>query len=386
MRLMFSSGAGYSHLAPMLPLAQAARAAGDDVAFVTGPEALRYVENTGLRAVSVGQPSDPAAAASRWQRAREEMAGMTADERLSHLVAEYMVGLGAASRLDDMVGFVREWQPDLVVSNLAERAAVMAACLVGVPYAMHAIGPPKSAATMERAWEVANGLVRQRGLDELPPRDTVPYLDFWPEGLSPADVVVWEYPTRWPLQPAGVVPTPGPRPAVLDGLPYDRTVYVTLGTTHNARPGVLEGMVAALRDEPVNVVATIGQDGDVDRFGEQPDHMRIEQFVPQTHLLPAVDAVVCHGGSATVLGALAHGVPVVVLPLATDHFEVAAQVQAAEAGIAVGSGDGILDAVRAVLADRAYRDSAEAFAARIAEQPAPAAVVGRLHDLVVSIR
>lgn len=385
MRLMFSSGAGYSHLAPMLPLAQAARAAGDEVAFVTGPEALRYVENTGLRAVSVGQPSDPAAAASRWQRAREEMAGMTADERLSHLVAEYMVGLGAASRLDDMVGFVREWQPDLVVSNLAERAAVMAACLVGVPYAMHAIGPPKSAATMERAWEVANGLVRQRGLDELPPRDAVPYLDFWPEGLSPADVV-WEYPTRWPLQPAGVVPTPGPRPAVLDGLPYDRTVYVTLGTTHNARPGVLEGMVAALRDEPVNVVATIGQDGDVDRFGEQPDHVRIEQFVPQTHLLPAVDAVVCHGGSATVLGALAHGVPVVVLPLATDHFEVAAQVHAAEAGIAVDSGDGILDAVRAVLADRAYRDSAEAFAARIAEQPAPAAVVGRLHDLVVSIR
>ncbi|PKV93465.1 UDP:flavonoid glycosyltransferase YjiC (YdhE family) [Amycolatopsis echigonensis] len=385
MQLMFSSGAGYSHLAPMLPLAQAARVAGDEVAFVTGPEALRYVENTGLRAVSVGQPSDPAAAASRWQRAREEMAGMTADERLSHLVAEYLVGLGAASRLDDMVDFVREWQPDLVISNLAERAAVMAACLAGVPYAMHAIGPPKSAATMERAWEVANGLVRQRGLDELPPRDAVPYLDFWPDGLSPADVV-WEYPTRWPLQPAGVVPTPGPRPAVLDGLPYDRTVYVTLGTTHNARPGVLEGMVAALRDEPVNVVATIGQDGDVDRFGEQPDHMRIEQFVPQTRLLPAVDAVVCHGGSATVLGALAHGVPVVVLPLATDHFEVAAQIQAAEAGIAVGSGDGILDAVRTVLADRAYRDSTEACAARIAEQPAPSVVVDRLHDLVVSIR
>ncbi|WP_116205796.1 glycosyltransferase [Amycolatopsis circi] len=385
MRLMFSSGAGYSHLSPMLPLAQTARAAGDEVAFVTGPEAMRYLENTGLQAVSVGRPSDPAAAAVTWQRAREEMAGMTADERLSHLVAEYMVGLGAAERLDDMVDFVRDWQPDLVIANLAERAAVMAACLVGVPYAMHAIGPPKSAATMERAWEVANGLVRQRGLDGLPPRDAVPYLDFWPEGLSPADTA-WEYSTRWPLQPAGVVPTTGPRPAVLDGLPYDRTVYVTLGTTHNARPGVLEEMVAALRDEPVNVVATIGQDGDVGRFGEQPDHVRIEQFVPQTQLLPAVDAVVCHGGSATVLGALAHGVPLVVLPLASDHFEVAAQIQAAEAGIAVDSGDGILDAVRTVLADRRYRESAGSLAAQIAEQPAPAAVAARLRELKVSIR
>ncbi|MGW7539043.1 glycosyltransferase [Amycolatopsis sp. NPDC054798] len=385
MRLMFSSGAGYSHLAPMLPLAQAAQAAGDDVAFVTGPEAMRYLDNTGLQAVSVGQPSDPAAASSMWQRAREEMAGMTADERLSHLVAEYMVGLGAAARLDDMVEFVRDWQPDLVVANLAERAAVMAACLAGVPYVMHAIGPPKSAATMERAWAVADSLVRQRGLDGLPPRDAVPYLDFWPEGLSPADVE-WEYPTRWPLQPAGAVPTPGPRPAVLDGLPYDRTVYVTLGTTHNARPGVLEGMLAALRDEPVNVVATIGQDGDIGRFGEQPDHVRIEQFVPQTQLLPAVDAVVCHGGSATVLGALAHGVPLVISPLASDHFEVAAQVHAAEAGLSVDAGDGILDAVRTVLADRTCRESAAIFAARIAEQPAPAAVVARLHDQEVSIR
>ncbi|WP_409462148.1 glycosyltransferase [Amycolatopsis sp. GA6-003] len=385
MRLMFSSGAGYSHLAPMLPLARAAREAGDEVAFVTGPEAMRYLENTGLHAVSVGQPSDPAAAASTWQRAREEMAGMTADERLSHLVAEYLVGLGAAARLDGMVEFVRDWRPDLVIANLAERAAVMAAGLAGVPYAMHAIGPPKAAATMERAWEVANGLVRERGLEELPPRDAVPYLDFWPEELRPADVA-WEYPTRWPLQPAGVMPTPGPRPAVLDGLPYDRTVYVTLGTTHNARPGVLESMVAALRDEPVNVVATIGRDGDLSRFGEQPGHVRIEQFVPQTQLLPAVDAVVCHGGSATVLGALAHGVPLVVLPLATDHFEVAAQIQAAEAGIAVESADEILAAVQTVLTDRTYRASAESLAAGIAEQPGPAAVAARLRDLEVSIR
>lgn len=385
MRLMFSSGAGYSHIAPMLPLAQAARNAGDEVAFVTGPEAVRYLENTGLQAVSVGRPSDPAAAAAMWQRAREEMAGMTADERLSHLVAEYIVGLGAAARLDDMVEFVRDWRPDFIITNLAERAAVMAACLVGVPYAMHAIGPPKSAATMERAWEVANGLVRQRGLDGLPPRDTVPYLDFWPEGLIPADVP-WEYSTRWPLLPADVVPTPGPRPSVLDELPYDRTVYVTLGTTHNARPGVLEGMVAALRDEPVNVVVTIGRDGDASRFGEQPDHVRIEQFVPQTQLLPAVDAVVCHGGSATVLGALAHGVPLVVSPLASDHFEVAAQVRAAEAGIVADSGDGILEAVQAVLADRKYRASAESLADQIAGQPAPAAVVARLRELEVSIR
>ena len=384
MRLLFSAGAGYSHIAPMLPLARAARAAGDEVAFATGPEAVAHLDGTGLQAVSIGRASDPAASAERWQRAREEMAGMTADQRLSHLIAEYLVGRGAAERLDDMVEFVRDWQPDLVVANLAERAAVMAACLVGVPYAMHAIGPPKAATTMARAWAVADGLVRQRGLPGLPARDDVPYLDFWPSELSPSDVP-WEYPARWPFRPDGVLPEPGPRPAVLDGLPYDRTVYVTLGTTHNARPGVLEAMVSALRDEPVNVVVTIGRDGDRSRFGDPPDRIRIEQFVPQAQLLPAVDAVVCHGGSATVLGALAHGVPLVVSPVATDHFEVAAQVQAAEVGVAVDSADEIRGPVQAVLADRRYREAAAGVAAHIAELPGLTAVLDRLRARFVSI-
>ncbi|GAA3559410.1 glycosyltransferase [Amycolatopsis ultiminotia] len=386
MRLMLSSGAGYSHIAPMLPLACAARDAGDEVVFVTGPEAVHHLADAGLPAVPIGRPngSAPNGSASNdamWQRARAEMADMTPEQRLSHLIAEYMVGMGAAARLDDMVAFVRDWRPDLVVANLAERAAVMAACLVDVPYVMHAIGPPKAAATMARAWEVAENLVRERGLDGLPGRGSVPYLDIWPDGLRP-DGVEWEYPARWPLRPEGVVPAPGPRPAVLEGLPYDRTVYVTLGTTYNARPGVLEEMVAALRDESVNVVVTIGDGGDRGRFGDQPEHVRIEHFVPQERLLPEVDAVVCHGGSATVLGALAHGVPLVVAPLATDHFEVAAQVRAAKAGVVVESGDGngIRDAVRAVLTDPVYRESAGTFADRIAALPSPATVLDRLRE------
>lgn len=113
---------------------------------------------------------------------------------------------------------------------------------------------------------------------------------------------------------------------------------------------------------------TIGRDGDRTRFGDQPDNVRIEDFVPQERLLPAVDVVVCHGGSATVLGALAHGVPLVVAPLATDHFEVAAHVRDAHVGLATGSGEppeaDIRDAVRTVLGDPSFRTSAAATANR----------------------
>ncbi len=375
---MFSSGAGYSHIKPMLPLAVAARDAGHDVVFVTGPEAVRYPEEAGLYTVAIGAPPGGSGDNGMWQRARAEMETLSRDERMSHLMAHYMVGMGAAARLDDVLAFVRGWKPDLVVSSLAERAAVMAAAIVDVPYAMHAIGPPKAATTMAEAWRVAGELVRRHGLDRLPPRDDVPYLDIWPAGLRP-DGVAWEYPTRWALRPEDALPVTAERPAVLDGLPFARTVYLTLGTTHNTRPGVLETMVSALRDEEVNLVVTIGRDGDRERFGSRPEHVRIEHFVPQQQLLPQVDAVVCHAGAATVLGALGHGVPLVVSPLATDQFDIADQVADAHVGVlAEPTEDDLRLAVRALGADPSLRESAATMAGEIAAMAPPATVLDRL--------
>ncbi|QWF83259.1 glycosyltransferase [Amycolatopsis sp. CA-230715] len=378
MRLLFSSGAGHSHIAPMLPLTAAARDAGHEVAFVTGPSAVHHAELPGVRTVAIGAETEGSFAPYLEKFPPETFDGFTRDEKLAHMLAHYMVGMGAAARVADLLGFVREWRPDLVITNLAERAAMMAAVAAGVPYAMHAIGPPKSAALMADAWRVAGDVVRDFGVDELPPRDDVPYLDIWPDALYP-DGVAWEYPTRWPLRPEAAVPVAGePHPA-LSGLPYERTVYVTSGTTHNTRPGVLEAMVEALREEQVNVVATIGRNGDRDRFGTQPAHVRIEHFVPQERLLPHVDVVVCHAGAGTVLGALAHGVPLVTTPLATDQFDAADQVERAGAGVvAEASTEAVRDALRTVVAGPSFRDSADAVATRIAAMPVPHEVLKRL--------
>jgi UDP:flavonoid glycosyltransferase YjiC (YdhE family) len=215
----------------------------------------------------------------------------------------------------------------------------------------------------------------------LPARDTVPYLDIWPSALRTPGVE-WDYPTAWPLRPAGAVPGEHARPAALADLPYDRTVYVTAGTSYHHRPGVLDTMIAGLRDAEVNVIATIGRDGDRRRFGPQPAHVRIEHFVPQDQLLPHVDAVVCHAGAGTTLGALAHGRPMVVVPQATDQFDLAAQVVAVGAGVCTGpdvpTREGIRDAVHTVLAGPGFRDAAGTVAGRITAMPTPAEVIDRL--------
>lgn len=47
--------------------------------------------------------------------------------------------------------------------------------------------------------------------------------------------------------------------------------------------------------------------------------MRIEQFVPQDEILAEADLVIAHGGSGTLIGSLAHGVPSVLLPMGADQ-------------------------------------------------------------------
>lgn len=149
------------------------------------------------------------------------------------------------------------------------------------------------------------------------------YIDIWPPGLQP-QTAAWWYPNVWRMRPDHIVPQAitSEAPPVFESLPYERTVYVTAGTTYNTRATTMfQTIVDALRDETINVVATVGPDGDTTAFNRLPRHIRVEKFVPQAFLLPHCAAVICHAGAGTVLGALAHGVPLLVfmLQVAAHH-------------------------------------------------------------------
>ena len=56
-----------------------------------------------------------------------------------------------------------------------------------------------------------------------------------------------------------------------------------------------------------------------EELGAIPDNVRVERFAPQVEIMPLTSAVVCHGGSGTLLSTLAAGCPVVVIPLFADQ-------------------------------------------------------------------
>jgi MGT family glycosyltransferase len=114
----------------------------------------------------------------------------------------------------------------------------------------------------------------------------------------------------------------------------DPFVYVTLGMVAggiDAGRDMYRVVLAALVGLPLRVLFTVGKELALESLGEVPANVHIERFVPQDEVLPHAQAVLCHGGSGTVLGAVAAGVPLVVVPMFADQPYNAERVAAAGA-------------------------------------------------------
>ena len=124
---------------------------------------------------------------------------------------------------------------------------------------------------------------------------------------------------------------------------------------------------------PLRVLLTIGADLPLEALGEVPPNVHVERFVPQDDVIPHAAAVICHGGSGTVLGTLAAGVPLIVAPLFADQPFNAERVAAAGAGLALPTGGAsaatVRQALSRVLQDGSFRQAARRIANEIAALP-----------------
>jgi UDP:flavonoid glycosyltransferase YjiC (YdhE family) len=120
-------------------------------------------------------------------------------------------------------------------------------------------------------------------------------------------------------------------------------------------------------------LVTVGPHIGIDEFAA-PAHVRVEQFVAQREVLGGCRAVLCHGGSGTLMAALSIGIPAVVIPLGADQPDNADRCEALGCGIVLDAFDAapedIATALELVTTDPTYRRSAQRLAEEIAAQPA----------------
>jgi MGT family glycosyltransferase len=162
------------------------------------------------------------------------------------------------------------------------------------------------------------------------------------------------------------------------------TVYVTLGTVFNRNRRALASILEGVAGLPVNVIATVGHGHDPAALGVVADNVHVERYVPLSLLLAHLDVVVTQGGTS-ILPALGHGLPLLVLPQGADQFHNA------EACLAAGVGRRLLpeeltpDAVRAevdtLLREPELREAARRVQREIEQMPSPDEIIPLLEAL-----
>jgi UDP:flavonoid glycosyltransferase YjiC (YdhE family) len=329
-RILFTFAGGLGHLNPLLPLASAAREAGHEVAVTGKPSVVATIAADGFVVFGTGAEND----AARTERVPLAPVDREREERVLR------DGFGRAvarRRTSELTGVARDWRPDMFVCDETDFGGTMVAERLGLPHATVLVTASGAFVRRDLLADVFDVDLLARNLVLNP---------FPPSFRDPANPL--------PPRTRGIRVHTGDR----DGAGVRPRIYFSLGTIFDLESGDLfERVLTALAALDVDAVATIGTRLDPSTLSAPPN-VRVEQYVPQGRVLASADLAVSHGGSGSVLGAIAYGLPLVVLPLGADQPHNADRCVATGIGRVVdatASSDEIAGAIGDVLADGSYR-------------------------------
>jgi UDP:flavonoid glycosyltransferase YjiC (YdhE family) len=352
-----------------MPLAEALKDAGHDVAFAVPAPLGPVIEGASFTFFPAGgdREKDP-----EFQHLMAQLRTMPPGPESERVIfGKVFTGVNPRLMVPDLVEIARAWKPDMLIREGAEFGAVIAAEVLGLPYADVCPGAYlKGIGAFEQGAHTNLDPIRESW--GLPPDPSLEALHrylmiaYSPPTFVDANIgVPGSYPLTTRFFHAQLFDGAGRKglPDWVSSLPEQPTVYVTLGTEANNMPGIYPGVlrtiIEGLRDERVNLIVTLGLDKDPADFGSQPPNVRVERYIPQSLLLPLCDLIVMHGGSNSLLQALDLGLPMVVIPLIADQFVNGAVVQALGLGQTVQlselSAETIRRAAREVLSNSDYR-------------------------------
>ena len=378
MRIAFSANPLPGHIVPMIPLMRAAAAAGHAVALVTGADAESFVHaetGPGIEVLAAGPPTRQAMS----HMARVTGASPMTDPRPA-IIADYFAARRLDESIDDALSAARAWRPDIVVSESLDFVGPAVAAELGLPFVRHTLGPERPAALRTALTDAAAHAAAAHGITLAP---ASAWIDGYPAFLEHPSA---ERPgRRIPVRPEPHSAPGGPSSrAALKRDPSRPTVLVTMGTVFTGQE-LLDRLVQSIEaiGVPITLVYTSVNGVNARPLAvDSPVRVVDVPFQPLADLLVGVDAVVTVGGAGTVLGALAAGIPLVIMPLGADHEVNAARAVAASAAVRVSRPDEVGPALLSLLADDGPRCAARITAARILELPSVTTALDALAELV----
>jgi UDP:flavonoid glycosyltransferase YjiC (YdhE family) len=381
-RYLFCSFTTPGFLFPMAGMALELRRRGHEAAFVTGPSARPLLDEAGL-----AQHGD--------------------DERCFDI---RVWGLAPAAVLGvkQVEEAARRFRPDVLVTHQLCQSALVARERSGLPLAVMGTASylwpaarrgeaaaPREVESRRHGHLVDNLrlLNEVRALCRLAPGEwgpedhpllgdlfllrTVPRLEpelaAFPARVHAAGACLWEPPrdeaAEWAALRARFAAPDAP------------LVYAQAGRSFGG-PGFWPRLVDALACGPVQVVASTAR-MDVPA-GPLPPNFIAEPHVPQGLVLPRAAAVVCGSTTTAVLGAAAHGVPSLLVPVSSESVTLTHWAERAGCGAGVPAevdGQGLRRAIGAAMTSEPLRRGARAARAAFGARDGFGAAAGLLERL-----
>lgn len=381
MRLIFTFAGGSGHFYPLVPVANAALDAGHIIIFACSPSQVDTIVAEGFDVIPLATQNPSAANEERPLRPLD-------DEREAQEFVAGFLGDRARRRFENTKAAIEDWKPDCLVCDETDFGSVMAAEAAGVLC---------STVIVLASGTFPNSKVLRANISNL--RKCVGLVDDSIRDLGQGDSTLAPVPVRFqstsdrsPINSFIYCPpfSLNEKNSIQHLFPEHLAwpvVYVTLGTVFNLECGDLfERILDGLHGLPLNVLLTCGPHIDPDRFGKTPSNVLVKQFMSQDSILPHVALMISHGGSGSVLGALLHGVPSVIIPLGADQPHNARRCEYLDCALTLdpisATCSDIRNAITEVLTNHDYRSSAEDLMRDFRKQPSVAEAIELLERLV----
>jgi MGT family glycosyltransferase len=335
-RFLFVVPPFFGHISPTLSVGASLIARGHEVAWVGIQEiAAEHVPAGGQFLVPHAELAEHLPAIQQILKRQDDGPHISGAETLKLALEETYIPfcqfiMKGLERITD------EFRPDVIVSDCITFAGAICAYNKGIPYVTTTPVPPDvggdaMSAPKVHAWWVRNIMSLQHSFGIYAPMSVV--------NSNQLNLVFTSQEFAGITHPPEHMKFVGPVKGRPNKTPFDwermekaasPKVYVSLGTLLvDIRQEFFSKLVEAFAGEPITIVAATSPD----IFDQWPDNFIVQGYVPQSELIAKMDAVICHGGFNTVNDTFMNGLPMLITPIAYDHFHTASLIEKAGCGI-----------------------------------------------------
>lgn len=365
-RFMFVVPPFFGHISPTLSVGASLIARGHEVVWVGIKElGSEHIPAGGKFIVPYEELAEHQPDIQRILKMQDDGPKMSGVETL-RLALEYTYVPFARYIMKGLSRIVDEFQPDVIINDCITFAGAICAYNKGIPCVTTTPVPPdvtgdsrQSPKIFEWQQNLIFGLQREFGI----------YTDEFRIHSNEMNIVFTSREFAGSQDNSPHLKFVGPVKGRPNNTPFDwerlekvttPKVFVSLGTLLvDIREEFFQKLVEAFADQPLTIIAAT----DPAIIDKWPDNFIVQGFVPQTSLMPKMDAVICHGGFNTVNDAFVNGLPMLITPIAYDHFHTASLIENAGCGIKLRYKrlkiNELKEAMWNVLKDKKYRLAAE---------------------------